>query len=194
MAQKFGFRPLQLWNVTQKFGENRACIDIATGKHVISCDGHNPPPGYKSLYGSTGHRALDLEARRWTPIYNIYDGTVVEKLTSDIQGWGVGVLHDVDGTLYLSRYWHLIAIDVDLGEKVFLGDFLGYADNTGWSAGDHLHFEIGTCNADLSNYVRLDPEDFLYPTFALHAKSLVAKIREGIASIADKLADIMRSR
>ena len=192
--KKFGFRPLKNWQITQFFGENKACIDVATGKKVISCDGNNPPPGYKSLYGSHGHRALDLIAPRWTPIYSIYDGVVAEKLTSEVQGWGVGILHNVDGTNYLSRYWHLCAIDVDMGEKVSLGDFLGYADNTGWSAGDHLHFEIGSCNADLSNYKHLDPEQLLFPTFALDAKTRIAYIREQIATIADKLADLARNR
>jgi murein DD-endopeptidase MepM/ murein hydrolase activator NlpD len=192
---KFAFRPLKVWVINQKFGENNVCVDNATSSHVIGCDGKNPPEGYRSVYGPNGHLGLDLGAPRWTPFYFCYDGKVIEKQVNVQRGLGVGVLHNPEpGVYFLSRYWHLIGMDVDMGEEVKLGDFGGYCDNTGYSSGDHLHFEIGTCDSVGGNYVPIDPLTVLYPTFALDAKGIIAKIREQIAAISDKIADLLRGR
>lgn len=192
---KFAFRPLKFWHINQYFGENKACVDIATGRTTITCDGLNPPEGYRSLYGDKGHEALDLQALTWTPFYFCYEGVIDEKVVDEKRGLGVGVRHEPwPGVFYRSRYWHLIAIDVDIGQKVSMGDFGGYCDNTGYSSGSHMHFEIGTCNADSSNYVPIDPQTVIYPTFALDAKTTIGKIKEQIAIILDKLSDLVRNR
>lgn len=192
----FAFRPLKVWRVNQPFGANRVCVDLATGSHYVDCDGSNPPNGYKSVYGAKGHEGLDLYAPRWTPFYFCLGGVVIEKVQDDRRGWGVGVLHSVGTGMfrryYKSRYWHLCGIDVDLGEIVKTGDFGGYCDNTGISTDDHLHFEIGTCDATGGNYVPINPETVIFPTFALDAKSILARMREQLALMMDRLADITR--
>lgn len=194
MPKRHFFRPVHPWRISQFFGENRACVDIATGTKFITCDGHNPPEGFRSIYTNMGHTGLDLPCPRWTPIYAAYDGTVVYKETQEMRGLGIAIHHEIDGEYYITKYWHLAAMDVDVGEKVALGDFIGYADNTGWSSGDHLHFEIGLSNRDGTYYEPVDPLLYLHPTYALHAKNTIAKIREHIALITDKIADYMRGR
>lgn len=189
---RFAFRPLKIWRVNQRFGENKACVDTLTNSKYITCDGNNPPEGYRSVYGSKGHEGLDLYAPRWTPFYFCLGGRVIEKVIDIKRGWGVGVLHNVNGKFYKSRYWHLTAIDVDIDDVVTTGDFGGYCDNTGVSSGDHLHFEIGTCDSAGNNYEPIDPEEVLFPTFALDAKSVLAQVREKLAKIADALADLAR--
>lgn len=191
---RFAFRPLQKWSINQGFGANRVCTDIATSSKYINCDGNNPPEGYRSVYGAKGHEGLDLYAPSWTPFYFCYDGRVIEKVQDERRGWGVGVLHYENKQFYKSRYWHLCAIDVDLNEEVKMGDFGGYCDNTGVSSGSHLHFEIGTCDMFGNNYQPIDPETVLYPTFAVDAKTTIAKIRERIAIILDLLSDFARNR
>jgi murein DD-endopeptidase MepM/ murein hydrolase activator NlpD len=191
---RFLFRPIEPWSISQKFGENAACVDKATFSKVISCDGLNPPPGYQSLYGPKGHPGLDIPSKRWNPVYACADGVVKKKITEPMRGLSIGIVHQEGGKYYMTRYLHLAAIDVDLDEKVGVGDFIGYADNTGYSAGDHLHLELGTCDKYGDNYVQIDPEPYLYPTFALHAKTISKRIREQIALIADKLADFARGR
>lgn len=194
MPKRFLFQPITPFVVGQKFGQNTVCMDIATGTKFISCDGKNPPLGYRSVYTEKGHTGIDLPSLRWNPVYAAYDGVVVQKNTDEKTGLGVALKHFVDGKYYITKYWHLAAIDVDMGESVKLGDFLGYADNTGWSSGDHLHFEVGTCNQFMGEYTQVDPEPLLYPTFALSAKNKISWIREQLALIADKLADLARSR
>lgn len=189
---KFAFRPLKEWRINQKFGANQVCVDNATSSKYIACDGANPPSGYRSVYGPKGHQGLDLLAPRWTRFYFCLGGTVIRKVMDDRNGWGVVVLHKVGAQYYLSKYWHLIGIDVESGDRVTTGDFGGYCDNTGISTADHLHFEIGTCDQNGDNYVPIDPETALFPTFALDAKSVLARVREQLAIIADRLADLAR--
>lgn len=191
---KFLFQPVKPFYLSQSFGENRACIDIATGTKVITCDGNNPPEGYRSLYGSGGHSGLDIPCPRWTPVYAAADGIVKRKETEPVKGLSVGLVHFEGGKYYMTRYLHLAAIDVDLEERVQMGDFIGYADNTGYSSGDHLHFELGTCGPQGDSYVQIDPIPYLYPTHALEAKTKIKWIREQIALISDKLADLLRGR
>lgn len=194
MPNRFLFRPIHPWAVSQRFGEQKACVDIATHSKTISCDGNNPPLGYESLYGAAGHPGLDIPSKRWNPVYAAADGIVRKKVTEEMRGLSIGIVHLEGGKHYLTRYLHLAAIDVDLGEKVGVGDFIGYADNTGYSSGDHLHFELGTCNEFGEDFKRIDPEPYLYPTFALEAKTKAKWIREQLALIADKLADLARGR
>lgn len=194
MPKKFLFRPIHPFVVGQVFGANTVCVDLATGSKFISCDGYNPPEGYRSVYTSKGHTGIDLPSHRWNKVYAAYDGIVHGINTNEKTGLGVIIKHFVDGEHYMTKYWHLAAMDVDLGQKVGVGDFIGYADNTGWSSGDHLHFELGKVNHLGGNYEPIDPLPYMYPTFALDAKGIIARIREQIATISDKLADLLRSR
>jgi murein DD-endopeptidase MepM/ murein hydrolase activator NlpD len=194
MANKFLFQPISPFTIVQKFGEQMACVDKATYSKVIACDGNNPPPGYESLYGPKGHPGLDIPSKRWNPVYAAADGIVRKKITDPQRGLSIGIVHFEGGKYYMTRYLHLAAIDVDLGEEVKMGDFIGYADNTGYSSGDHLHFELGTCNQHGDLYETIDPLPHMYPTFALTAKTKIKWIREQLALIADKLADYARGR
>lgn len=194
MALKHFFRPISPWSISQRFGENRACVDIATGTKFITCDGNNPPPGYKSVYKDGGHSGIDIPAKRWTRVYASYDGVVHGKETNEMRGLGIAIFHKIDGRFYITKYWHLAAMDVDVGEEVKMGDFIGYADNTGWSSGDHLHFEIGTCTQYGTDYTPVDPISLMHPVFALDARAIMGRIREQIAVITDKIADYLRGR
>ena len=199
---KFLAQPVSPWIVNQRFGDNKACVSLYDGKTVINCDGNNPPTGYKSVYSMMkGHSGIDVHASRWQPVYAACDGTVIEKETELARGLGVGILHHAYGKHYKTRYWHLIAIDVDLGDTVETGDLIGYADNTGYSSSDHLHFELketdakgNTINNDNGYFGAIDPEPYMLPIFALTAKSVFGRIREQLAQIADDHADIIRKR
>lgn len=203
---KFLYQPIKPWIINQRFGENKACVDIATGKQTIFCDGLNPPAGYKSVYSSMkGHNGLDLNAYRWQPVYCAQDGRVDEVSTELERGLGVGVRTlGPDGKWYRHRYWHLIALDVESGDELKTGNLIGYADSTGFSSGDHLHFELKevdrdgrVLNQDNGYFGAIDPLPFMETMFALDIKGIVAKIkliREKLALVFDALSDKLRKK
>lgn len=199
---KFLFQPVTPFQITQAFGENKACVDLQTGKKTIYCDGLNPPTGYKSVYSMMkGHNGLDLKALRWQRVHAACEGTVVEVSVDLARGLGVSILHHNEGKHYVSRYWHLIAMDVHEGDFVGLGQLLGYADSTGYSSGDHLHFELketdakgNTINTDNGYFGAIDPLPFMYPTYAPTAMTTIKRIRETLAILTDKVADLLRKR
>lgn len=68
--------------------------------------------------------------------------------------YGNYVLISHDGT-YSTRYAHLSSVSVSVGDYVSQGQTIGYIGSTGWSTGDHLHFEVYVNGAaqDPMNYV-----------------------------------------
>ena len=147
---KFISHPVKDFHINQTFGENKACIDKATGKHTIFCDGLNPPTGYKSVYSNMkGHNGLDLRAGRGTAIHSVIDGVVTEIVVDENRGVGIGVTTDKmfycretkKIEYFKFRYWHNLVNLKKLGDKVYLGDVIALADSTGYSSGNHLHFE-----------------------------------------------------
>lgn len=99
--------------------------------------------------GLAGHNGIDFFALHGEPVYATHDGVCFPEI--DAQG-GNGVVirtneaYDYNGTQvhFKTIYWHLTKDDavVKTGQQVKAGDLIGYADNTGLSTGDHLHFGL----------------------------------------------------
>ena len=206
---KFLYRPIKPFFINQGFGENKSCVNIATGQ-VISknpfLDSTVCPVGFQSVYSQMkGHNGLDLQAVRWQPVYCSQNGRVDEVSTEVARGLGVGVRTKApDGRWFRHRYWHLIALDVHNGDELKTGDLIGYADSTGYSSGDHLHFEVKevdqdgrVLNQDNGYFGAIDPISLMEDSFALDIKGVVSKlelIREKLALLTDALADWLRKR
>ena len=101
------------------------------------------------LLGLKGHSGIDVRTAHGQPIYAATDGFVREIQTEPSRGLGIGIVSiqtysfDNLGEHYAkTRYWHLKSINVSFGQRVRMGELIGYADNTGLSSGDHLHFEL----------------------------------------------------
>ena len=119
------------------------------------------------LFKPNKHYGLDLGWNRNyggknQPIYASADGVVYSIKDNDKTGksWGnyVKIKHD-DKTYTL--YAHLKdGIKVKVGDKVKMGDLLGYMGNTGKSNGNHLHFEIYIGGAGTK--YRVDPLPLIY--------------------------------
>src|SRR3990167_3590356 len=140
------FYPLKPHSVNQAFGRN------------------NVP--YYAQSGLKGHTGLDLKAYHGQPIYASCGGVCYPQV--DDHG-GNGVL--IRTSEYQFVYWHLIEDDavVHTGQVVKVGDLIGYADNTGRSTGDHLHFGvIPLIGADPNNGYKgaIDPQPFFNGKYA----------------------------
>ncbi|MCP9902493.1 peptidoglycan DD-metalloendopeptidase family protein [Cyanobium sp. Cruz CV11-17] len=95
------------------------------------------------------HKAIDFAAPLGSPIYASRSGTV--QLFPD-NGGAYGnrvVINHGDG--FSSVYAHLSKFSVPSGSSVLQGQKIGEVGSTGFSTGNHLHFEI------LSGSTKLDP-------------------------------------
>ncbi|WP_395019808.1 M23 family metallopeptidase [Dongia sp.] len=142
------FLSIKPYRVNQGFGrDNTAASALQT---------------YRNL-GLNGHNGLDLRASHGQPVYAAHAGVAYYEIDSN-QGEGVVIRtaepFDYKGgqAFFKTIYWHLChpAKEPKLASPVFLfeqqtpgqgmpvkaGDLIGYADNTGLSTGDHLHFGL----------------------------------------------------
>lgn len=91
------------------------------------------------FWGYDGHMGIDLAIGAWTPIYAASGGTV------SYSGWAAGYGNVVflnHGSGVQTRYAHMVVTPiVGYGQWVEAGQMIGYVGNTGYSFGDHLHFE-----------------------------------------------------
>ena len=85
------------------------------------------------------HSGQDIEADMGAPIVSGASGKV------SFVGWqnGYGQLIVIDhGGGLTTRYGHLSHIDVELGQILSRGQFIGRVGSTGRSTGPHLHYEV----------------------------------------------------
>lgn len=161
------FYPLKNYWRNQVFGESTQCL-TSENKVVPKIEG-TCPVGTKDLYlsmGLKGHNGEDLYAIDDQKIYCSQDGIVVEIQTEPERGLGIGMITDKKydlgeyGEHFVKiRYWHLKGFNCNLGDKVSVGQVLGYADNTGYSSGTHLHFEIKPVEYTSDNYYNVFQEN-----------------------------------
>lgn len=102
-----------------------------------------------------GHKGMDLAADKGTSIYAVADGTVTYAGYDSDYGNSVVIDH---GNGLKTRYAHASALCVSKGQTVSQGDVIAYVGSTGYSTGNHLHFEV-TVNGNRVNpisYIGLD--------------------------------------
>ena len=183
--KKFLFCPVWPFSINQRFGENKACIPIQGGV-VVSCDGKNPPAGYKSLYGPLGHKGLDLASYHGQPVYCACAGVVASIDTDPRSGLDVRVISEVDGKRYRHIYEHLLGYQAKVGDKIELGQLIGWADNTGYSSGDHLHWQFEVWDG---RWIAIDPLPYTEFISAVQFAGLWRQVKELAARLAEYLAD-----
>jgi murein DD-endopeptidase MepM/ murein hydrolase activator NlpD len=91
------------------------------------------------------HQGIDLTPGAEAQIQAIADG-VVRTATDDGGGYGVTIVidHVVNGEQVSSRYAHMEfgSRQVEVGDTVSVGQYIGRTGNSGRSFGAHLHMEI----------------------------------------------------
>ncbi len=85
------------------------------------------------------HKGTDFAAPVGTPIYSTADGVVTHAGWSSGYGRLIKIQHDFG---IETRYAHLNAIRVEVGQRVSRGDRIGDMGNSGRSTGPHLHYEV----------------------------------------------------
>lgn len=106
-----------------------------------------------SYYGDgRNHKGLDLAANRGTAIFAVSAGVVTYAGYDSDFGYNVIIDH---GNGIKTRYAHANALCVSQGKKVSQGDMIATVGNTGYSTGNHLHFEV------IVNGVRVNPAPYI---------------------------------
>jgi len=85
------------------------------------------------------HQGLDLVAPIGTKVVAPADGIVTRVGQSGGFGNSIFVSH---GYGIITRYGHLSAYNVKVGQRVKRGDVIGMVGSTGRSTGPHLHYEL----------------------------------------------------
>lgn len=93
------------------------------------------------------HGGTDIAAPLGTPILAAADGVVVTATWHNSYGYYVKIKHD---DTYSTLYAHCSALHVSAGQTVKQGQVIADCGSTGYSTGNHLHFEV------LKNGIRVD--------------------------------------
>ena len=91
------------------------------------------------LWSKGWHTGLDFRVHIGTPVYAAANGTVIKAERMGAYGNRIEVQH-ADG--FVTAYNHLSEIDIQVGDRVAAGDFIGKSGNTGHTTGPHLHLEV----------------------------------------------------
>ena len=163
-------RPIQSPFLSQKWGENKACINIHNRKITATRSG-KCPSGTMNFYkamGLKGHNGQDNGTYFREPVFFpvIADTEWKCKIEKDHDG-GIGL--DVfstkpillkmlppqageqareqfkkwGGYMYIKlRFWHAESNLVEHGDMVKVGDLIQLSDSTGASSGNHVHWSL----------------------------------------------------
>jgi murein DD-endopeptidase MepM/ murein hydrolase activator NlpD len=133
----------------------RRLVTVPVRKPIIGEVDMTSPFGARMdpfLRGPAVHTGIDLRGHKGDPVRVTAAGKVV---TASWQG-GYGNMIEVDhGNGLATRYGHLSAIEVKVGQHVTPGQTIGRIGSTGRSTGPHLHYETRV------NDVAVNPQKFL---------------------------------
>lgn len=114
---------------------------------------------YYQYLGFGLHSGIDIPVVNGTEVYACADGKVTELSNVTTKGIGVVIYHPQ--LLLKSIYWHLLSYNVALGDTVKGGQLIASSDNTGYSIGPHLHFELKTTDEHGVSITPVDPMPYI---------------------------------
>ena len=113
---------------------------------------------YRDLaFGTGGLRGVIGAGTNRMNVYTVRKATqglanYLNKHNTEGKPISVAIAHD---STYSTLYAHMSAVAVSEGQWVNKGDVIGYVGDTGYSFGDHCHFEV------YQNGTRVDPSQFV---------------------------------
>ena len=120
---------------------NRTLAALPVRKPVFGDIDMSSPFGMRMdpfVKGPAIHTGVDMRGDPGDPVRATATGTVT---TAGVNG-GYGKMVEIDhGNGLSTRYGHLSAIDVSVGQNVRIGQTIGKIGSTGRSTGPHLHYE-----------------------------------------------------
>ncbi len=126
-------KSLQAQNSSQVTAAGEFMWPLPVGKGYISCYyGDSDPNG-------SPHYAVDVAISYGTPIYASNDGTVLKAESHSSYGYYILIDH---GNGRSTLYAHCSSLAAVAGQTVSKGQVIGYVGSTGFSTGNHLHFEF----------------------------------------------------
>ena len=127
---------------------------VPSSKIITSPFGYRTSPIFG---GSEFHKGIDISASGGAPIVAAESGVVVyAQYNSGGFGNCVVINH---GSGLMTLYAHMSSYSVSVGQGVSKGQGIGAVGSTGWSTGNHLHFQV-TNNGDIYNGV-VNPLNYL---------------------------------
>lgn len=105
-----------------------------------------------------GHGGQDLPAANGTDVFTVAEGTISYVQSGRAHNTSASGMESYENCVFVThpdgtetRYAHLEVVSVSQGDVVTAGDPIGKVGNTGFSFGNHLHFEM------LNGGQRIDP-------------------------------------
>jgi len=115
----------------------------ATGSLMMPTSGtpsSNPGPRVHPIFNRKScHTGWDIAAPGGTPIVAADNGSVATISSGGAYGNAVMLVHGDGMTTF---YAHMSSVNVKIGQVVSKGETIGGVGSTGWSTGNHLHFEV----------------------------------------------------
>lgn len=90
-------------------------------------------------YGNGGHKGIDLRAPKGTQVFAVASGKVVFSGYDGSYGNCIRIDH---GNGLVTTYAHASQLCARVGETVNAGEVIALVGSTGYSTGNHLHFEV----------------------------------------------------
>ena len=91
------------------------------------------------------HEGIDFKANVGTPVYSTVNGTV-SRINWKTRYNGYCIEIEAKGSPYVFKYLHLSEVNVEVGQKVKVGQQIASSGNTGKSTAPHLHYQINVGN------------------------------------------------
>ncbi len=110
-------------------------------------------PRTSPIFGKTEfHTGIDIPAGYGESVVSVADGTVIT--AGWIRGFGNTVIVS-HGSGLTTLYGHNSSLTVSAGQKVKTGDVIAKIGSTGYSTGNHLHFEVRLNNSHTNPWAYL---------------------------------------
>ena len=128
-------------------------------------------------------------------MYCIQKGVVNQIDTNPKSGLDVRIISNINDRKFKHIYEHLLGYQCKIGDIIETGQLVGWADNTGYSSGDHLHLQVEELIDGI--WIPIDPLPLMSDMFAkdvLFYNNKLKYLFEQVALLTDKFASYLRSR